>query len=79
MSLYEDMKQMLIKEKTASLLEDSELTEEIHTRALQALERIQEVLANDELNDKECFWRIEAIVKIYEEHGLDAGNRHDFS
>ena len=47
--------------------------ESVFQAAFQALKRIKEVL-----DDEKCFWRIEAIVNIFEELGSDGGSRHDF-
>ena len=44
----------------------------------RALERIQAILKDDSLTDPECFQRIEAIVRVYEDLGSGAGSRHDF-
>ena len=44
----------------------------------RALEQIQAVLQYDDLTDPECFRKIEAIVRIYEELGSSTGPRHDF-
>lgn len=48
------------------------------TRAYRLLRGIQEALQEDTLQDPECFWRIEYLVCLFEENGLDAGVRHDF-
>lgn len=39
---------------------------------------IRDILADDSLDDKECFQKIEQIVCLFEEIGSDAGTRHDF-
>ena len=44
----------------------------------QALCEIKAVVENDDLDDEECFMRIEKIVHIYESLGSDGGTRHDF-
>ena len=43
-----------------------------------ALIGIQHILKDDSLNDEECFYKIEKIVRIFENMGSDCGNRHDF-
>ncbi len=43
-----------------------------------ALCRIKDVLADDTLDDKECFSKIEEIVCIFESIGSNGGYRHDF-
>lgn len=44
----------------------------------RALLRIRDILADDSLSDGTCFWKIEAIVSLLEELGVDCGGRHDF-
>ena len=46
--------------------------------ASRALRNIQEILADDAMDDPECFHRIEAIVSLLEDMGLSCGGRHDF-
>lgn len=53
-------------------------TEIIHDRCYQAICEIKGILEDDSLDDTDCFWRIEKIVTVLEELGLDAGTRHDF-
>lgn len=43
-----------------------------------ALVGIQNILKDDSLNDQECFYKIEEIVRIFERLGSDCGGRHDF-
>lgn len=50
----------------------------INMRCFEALKKIKGVLADDSLDDPECFRRIEEIVRIFEELGSDGGGRHDF-
>lgn len=42
------------------------------------LQKIKEILNDDSLDDKECFYRIEEIVKAFEELGCTDLIRHDF-
>lgn len=44
----------------------------------RALRRIQAILSDDTLSDRECFGKIEAIVTLLEDLGLTCGGRHDF-
>lgn len=44
----------------------------------QAICQIKAVLEDDTMDDPECFARIERIVCVLEEMGLDADMRHDF-
>lgn len=54
------------------------LAELMNSAACRALEDIRKVLDDDRLDDPNCFWRIEEIVKIYESIGSNGGSRHDF-
>lgn len=44
----------------------------------RALLRIRDILAASTLSDESCFHRIEAIVRLLEDLGIDCGDRHDF-
>ena len=46
--------------------------------AARALRRIQEIVADETLSDRECFGKIETIVSLLEDLGLYCGGRHDF-
>ena len=54
------------------------LAELMDSSARRALEDIRKVLDDDRLDDPNCFWRIEEIVRIYESIGSNGGSRHDF-
>ena len=43
-----------------------------------AIDKIQRIIQDNSLDDKECFWRIEEIVLTFELLDIDAGTRHDF-
>lgn len=50
----------------------------LNDRCYQALCRIRKILADDSLEDRECFQRTEETVCVFEDLGSDAGNRYDF-
>ena len=50
----------------------------VEKRCFVLLERIRQILADDTLDDPECFQRIEEIVSLLESNGIDCGTRHDF-
>lgn len=50
----------------------------VEIRCYNILMKIKEVLEDDDIDDPECFLRIEKIVCIFEENGMQCGNRHDF-
>lgn len=53
-------------------------TEIVESAAYCTLAQIQNILADDTLDDEECFYKIEAIVREFERIGSGCGNRHDF-
>lgn len=55
-----------------------DLRESIESVSIAALRRIREILTDATLDDAECFQKIEAIVCVFEDLGLDCGARHDF-
>ena len=55
-----------------------DLRESIESVSIAALRRIREILTDATLDDAECFQKIEAIVCVFEDLGLDCGVRHDF-
>ena len=50
----------------------------IEKECYKALEEIKEIILNDELEDDECFAKIEEIVCLFERKGINCGSRHDF-
>ena len=54
------------------------LNEVIESECYKTLQKIKDILSDDNLNDKECFDRIEAIVCSLEEIGSSGGSHHDF-
>ena len=50
----------------------------LENKCYQTLQQIKEVIEDVSLDDKECFERVERIVRIFEEAGSDGGVRHDF-
>lgn len=50
----------------------------VNDASVRALLKIRDILADKELSDKECFYKIEAIVSLFETLGISCGERHDF-
>ena len=44
----------------------------------RALERIKEIVQTDNLDDAECFNKIEEVIQTLECFGINSGSRHDF-
>ena len=57
---------------------EAEVQKLFESECYKVLERIKAILADDSMEDKECFEKIEGIVCLYEEIGSDGGGRHDF-
>ncbi|MBR4016430.1 MAG: hypothetical protein IKK11_01280 [Oscillospiraceae bacterium] len=54
------------------------VSEIIEGTCYQTLKKIKAIIADDSLNDKECFMKIEEIVSAFEEIGDNCSGRHDF-
>lgn len=50
----------------------------VEMQCYQTLRKIQEIVRDDTLEDKECFDRIEEIICVFETIGSNGGSRHDF-
>lgn len=50
----------------------------VESAAYCALAQIKRILEDDSLQDEECFYKIEAIVREFERIGSGCGDRHDF-
>ena len=58
----------------------------IEKECYKALKAIKEIVQNEEIEDADCFFKIEKIVCLFEEKtvclfesmGIDCGCRHDF-
>ena len=80
-SLYQQiLTQICAKEKIEVSFPNLTLDAEalVHDTCYQILQRIAEIIRDDTLEDPECFMKIEEIVCLFEQHGLNAGTRHDF-
>ena len=44
----------------------------------QTLQKIKAIIEDDSLEDKECFYQIEEIVRTFEKIGCAGMGRHDF-
>lgn len=58
------------------LVDHEVLAERVNRNAIELLERIKDILDDPDLNDAECFYRIDAIVDAFHEAGLSTG-RHE--
>ena len=76
MELYEEI--LLHCSKTGKICLDINTEDLVHDIAYQSMKKIKLILEQDQLDDRECFWRIEEVVRVFEEIGSDGGSRHDF-
>ncbi len=79
MEPYEQIFEKLLCERKLHLtvLEQVDLEKIITDDCYQIVAAIARIIANDEWDDKDCFFRIEEIIRVLEKHGLDCGIRHD--
>jgi len=54
------------------------VTEIVEGICYNALSKIKDILDNYELNDSECFMKIEEIILMFEAFGSGSGERHDY-
>ena len=81
MELYQAVLCQILKEQPMEITFPNlqlDLNKVIEGRCYQALCQIKSVLANGASDDAECFAKIEEIVCLLEDLGIDVGNRHDF-
>lgn len=55
-----------------------DLNKILENECYKALMQIKEIISDSDLEDKECFDRIEKIVCVFESIGSNGGGRHDF-
>lgn len=47
----------------------------VEMKCYQAILKIYEIVSNEQLEDTECFWRVEEIVTTLDELGIGGGGR----
>ena len=80
MELLEEILLSVLKKKVREieLPEMAEIQRIVEMECYKALSKIKEIISNDDLDDPECFYKIEKIVCLFEKMGIDSGVRHDF-
>ena len=79
MELYEEiLLKYLVNQKIEVNFPDLKIDAEriIEMRCYKALEKIKNILADEELSDINCYMEIEKIIKVFDVLGVDTGNRH---
>ena len=81
MELYRDMLCKILETEDFEILLpkwNMKVEEMMEMKCYQALQAIKRILEEDELDDEECFDRIEKIVSVFEALGSGIYDRHDF-
>lgn len=81
MELFKEiLTNLLSREKMQITFPDLKLSPEkiVELECYTALKRIKAVIEDDNLDDRDCFSRIERIIGEFEEIGSDGATRHDF-
>lgn len=78
MELFEEILMHHLKKNQGAQGFPADLQALVHDTAYQALSAIRLILERDDLEDPECFRRIEKIVRVFERIGSGCGTRHDF-
>ena len=78
MEILQRMVANMISRGEVTVTLSSNTVKYLDNRCFEVLERIRKIVADDELDDPECFQRIEQIVCELENIGVDCGSRHDF-
>lgn len=79
----------LYKEILSNILENEEcrvvfpnvegsFSELVEMKSYEMLNKIQAIIRNGDLDDDECFMKIEEIICLFEQNGCNCGTRHDF-
>ena len=76
MELFEEILAHHLKKNESGFPADPQAL--VHDTAYQALSAIRLILERDDLEDPECFRRIEKIVRVFERIGSGCGTWHDF-
>ena len=50
----------------------------VNNRCYKILKEIKEVIEDCEIDDSECFMKIEDIIRSFERAGIKCGSRHEF-
>jgi len=81
MELYRDMLCRILETEDFEILLpkwNMKVEEMMEMKRYQALQAIKRILEEDELDDEECFDRIEKIISVFEALGSGIYDRHDF-
>lgn len=78
MELLQRMAADMLRRGEVTITLSPDTVQHLENRCFEVLEWIRQIIADDGLDDPECFQRIEQIVCELERRGIDCGTRHDF-
>ena len=79
MDLMENILYDIVQKKIEVYFSDFDSINELFSlECYKMLDEIKNIIKEDDLEDNECFSKIEAIIRVFEEKGIDTGTRHDF-
>ena len=80
MELFFEILSQLVKDKKVEVNfpQIKDLQALVEGSCYKTLSMIREIIQNEEYSDKDCFIKIEEIISILENSGIDFGFRHDF-
>ncbi len=80
MELWQDILCNILKNQEIKLVVSGlpDIRSMFESERYKLLNKIKEIIEDEELEDKECFLKIEAIIALFEDIGIDTGTRHDF-
>lgn len=61
---------------TVEFGKDINVREIINIQCYKILDQIREVIKDEKISDKDCFEKIEEIIRIFEKEELDCGLKH---
>ena len=80
MELFFEILSQLVKDRKVEVNfpQIKDLQALVEGSCYKTLSMIREVIQNEEYSDEDCFIKIEEIISILENSGIDFGFRHDF-
>ena len=80
MELWKEIICHLLRKETLEirLLSSDHIDALFESECYKALQKIKMILEDETPDDKECFMKIEEIVRVFEEMGSGCSGRHDF-
>ena len=81
MNLYKELLLKLLENEECRVVfpnVEESFSQLVEMKSYEILKKIQEIIRNTDLDDEDCFMKIEEIICLFEENGCSCGTRHDF-